>query len=295
MGYTAKKLIAIAKAEIGYLEKETNKNLDSKTGNAGDENYTKYARDLNDAGYYNGNKNGYAWCDVFHDYCHWIAAGKDAKEAQRVICQTGDLGAGCKYSAQYYENAGRLYKTPKAGDTIFFYNAKKTSIAHTGIVTAVDDTYVYTVEGNTSGASGVVANGGGVCEKKYKLTYDRIYGYGRPLYDAEVVKESKGYSPAVKEWQKAAIADGYKFPKYGADGVWGDECVTVARSATVKKRATYTNKNLTKIVQKAVGVTADGLCGKNTDAAIKAFQRKHGLKADGIVGERTWRCILNIR
>lgn len=99
----------------------------------------------------------------------------------------------------------------------------------------------------------------------------------------------------IKEWQKAAIADGYEFPKYGADGLWGSECVVVAQKAVVKKRITYTNKNLTRLVQRVVGVAVDGLCGKNTDAAIKAYQKKHGLTADGAVGINTWKKILNIR
>ena len=109
------------------------------------------------------------------------------------------------------------------------------------------------------------------------------------------VSKSDAVTPTVKEWQLAAIADGYKFPKYGADGAWGAECVSVARSAVVKKRITYTNKNLTRLVQKAVGVTADGLCGANTDKAIRAYQKKHGLTADGAVGLNTWKEILNIR
>ena len=37
------KLIATAEAELGYLEKKSNKNLDDKTANAGSSNYTKYA------------------------------------------------------------------------------------------------------------------------------------------------------------------------------------------------------------------------------------------------------------
>ena len=164
MSYTASELIAIAKAEVGYLEKATNKDLDSKTGNAGKNNYTKYARDLHKAGYYQASKQGFAWCDMFVDWCHWIASGKDPAEAQRVICQTGPYGAGCTESAQYYKNQKRLFQDPKPGDQIFFWDSKKTCVAHTGIVSKVDSTYVYTIEGNTSGAAEVVANGGGVFE-----------------------------------------------------------------------------------------------------------------------------------
>lgn len=105
---------------------------------------------------------------------------------------------------------------------------------------------------------------------------------------------AKPVSITVKQWQIAAMADGFKFPKYGADGEWGAECASVARKAVVKKRIIYTHKNLTRLVQKAVGVTADGLCGKNTDAAIRAYQKKHGLNADGAVGLNTWKKILNI-
>ena len=56
----ASDVIAIALAEVGYKEKASNSQLDDKTANAGSNNYTKYARDLKNAGYYNGNKNGYA-------------------------------------------------------------------------------------------------------------------------------------------------------------------------------------------------------------------------------------------
>ncbi|MCI5816464.1 MAG: peptidoglycan-binding protein [Ruminococcus sp.] len=32
---------------------------------------------------------------------------------------------------------------------------------------------------------------------------------------------------------------------------------------------------------------ADGICGKNTVAAIRAYQRDHGLSVDGIAGPKT--------
>ena len=299
MANYASKVIEIALNEVGYLEKKSNKNLDSKTANAGSNNWTKYARDLDAFGnFYNYKKNGYAWCDMFVDWCFVKAFGVET--AKKLLCQPNkSAGAGCYYSARYYKNKGKFYTTnPKAGDQIFFWNSKKNDVAHTGLVYDVDRTYVYTVEGNTSGASGVVANGGGVCCKKYKLNYTRIYGYGRPAYDKEAVEDTstdvKTYVPTVLEWQKAAIKDGFKFPKAGADGIWGSECVSVSKKAVVKKRAKYTNKNLTKIVQKVVGVEVDGYCGKNTDVAIRNWQRTNGLEVDGAIGPASWKKMLKV-
>lgn len=99
---------------------------------------------------------------------------------------------------------------------------------------------------------------------------------------------------AILEWQKAAIADGFKFPKYGADGKWGSECESVAKQAICKKRLTYKYRNLTKFVQKAVGVEADGKFGNNTKTAVIKWQKQVGLTADGVVGYNTWKKILNI-
>jgi N-acetylmuramoyl-L-alanine amidase CwlA len=100
---------------------------------------------------------------------------------------------------------------------------------------------------------------------------------------------------AVKSWQQAAIKDGYSFPKYGADGKWGSECIAVAKKAVCKKRAIgYTNRNLTKIVQKTVGVTVDGKFGANTKSAVVAYQKSKGLVADGCVGLNTWKKILGV-
>ena len=111
--------------------------------------------------------------------------------------------------------------------------------------------------------------------------------------------ETEEYVPTVLEWQKAAIADGFAFPKYGADGYWGAECESVAKKAVVKKRTIknkpdYKYKNLTKIVQKVVKVEADGLCGNATDTAIREYQRKNNLTADGCVGLKTWKKMLHI-
>ena len=304
-GNYASKVIDIAMAEVGYLEKKSNSNLDSDTGNAGYNNYTKYARDLDKIGYfYNGPKNGYAWCDVFVDWCFVQAFGVET--AMKLLNQPQkSCGAGCYYSAGYFKSKGQLFKTPEVGDQIFFYDSSFDEPSHTGLVYAVDSSYVYTIEGNTSSSSGVIANGGGVFKKKYSRNYNMIYGYGRPLYDKEVssggstsvskpASTPSAYKPTVKEWQLAAMADGYKFPIGGADNIWGSECEGVAKKAIVQKRATYTNPNLTKLVQKILGEEQDGKCGPVTDAAIKKYQKAHGLEVDGQVGPITWKCMLGI-
>lgn len=40
------------------------------------------------------------------------------------------------------------------------------------------------------------------------------------------------------------------------------------------------------------GLTADGIFGKKTEAAVRAFQAANGLKVDGIVGKQTWAALL---
>lgn len=303
MSCYVEKVISIAKAEIGYQEKASAEKLDSKTENAGKKNYTKYARDLDAiAGFYNGKKQGYAWCDVWFDWCFVMAYG--AANAKKLLCQPDNsAGAGCKESMAYYKAKGQLYTSPKVGDQIFFKNMVGT-ITHTGLVIKVTDTHVHTIEGNTSSGNGLDADGGQVCEKIYALNYNRIAGYGRPKYDVQNI--SAGNQPVanskpteknnlVLEWQKAAIKDGFKFQRFGADGEWGNECISVATRALVMRGPSYRNKNLTKIVQRVVGVKADGLCGVETENAIKAYQKANRLTDDGIVGLNTWKKILGVR
>lgn len=175
------KVIQIARAEIGYIEKASNANLDDKTANAGKNNYTKYARDLDALGVYNFGKNGYEWCDIFADWVYVQAFGVDTALAMTGQVK-GGLGAGCKFSAQYYQSMGRYFKSgPKAGDQIFYiYDG---DINHTGIVEKVEGNYVHTIEGNTTTSSNVVPNGGGVNARKVSLSDPTIAGYGRPNWD----------------------------------------------------------------------------------------------------------------
>lgn len=224
----AERVIATMRAEIGYLEKETNSQLDDKTANAGDGNWTKYARDLDKLGVYNGPKNGYAWCDVSVDWAFVMTFGLDL--ALRMTFQPkGGYGAGCTESARYYKEAGRFFKAgPQPGDQAFFSNDGGVTMYHTGLVTEVNGNTISVCEGNTSSAPGVVANGGAVREKQYSINYNQIGGYGRPNYslvpeeddDMDVKQfhelwlemrkqlqdnDNSAYSAEAREW---AIANG---------------------------------------------------------------------------------------
>lgn len=176
------RVINTAKGEVGYLEKASNSQLDSDTANAGRNNWTKYARDLDRLGVYNFPKNGYAWCDMFVDWCFVTTFGVELAWKMTNQPMKG-CGAGCTYSAQYYRNMGRFHKTnPQPGDQIFFSEDGGATSYHTGLVVAVDSKRVYTIEGNTSSDPGVVENGGSVNEKSYSLSYAKIGGYGTPDY-----------------------------------------------------------------------------------------------------------------
>ena len=58
---------------------------------------------------------------------------------------------------------------------------------------------------------------------------------------------------------------------------------------TIKKGSRGEN---VKLLQTALHLIPDGVFGKITDEAVRAFQRKNNLVADGIVGDATWAKIL---
>lgn len=185
------RVIQTATNEVGYLEKKTNSQLDDKTANAGYNNWTKYARDLDNIGFYNGKKNGYAWCDMFVDWCFVQTFGLEAA-LQLTGQEKNGSGASTTASANYYKQIGRFYKTnPQPGDQIFFSNDGGKSMNHTGLVIKVTKDKVYTIEGNTSSTNGVVPNGGAVRTKSYSLTYNKIGGYGRPKYELILEEEEE--------------------------------------------------------------------------------------------------------
>lgn len=164
------KVIELAKGEVGYKE----------TGN----NITKYAADFDSKypDFYNGKKQGVAWCDMFFDWLMVTAFGE--AQALKLTCQPKkSAGAGCRFSYGYYKKKKQVGDYPVIGAQIFFSNAgTEEDINHTGIVIACDDQKVITIEGNRNNQ---------VAERCYVRSDKKIYGYGYPKYDIEKVTKEE--------------------------------------------------------------------------------------------------------
>jgi peptidoglycan hydrolase-like protein with peptidoglycan-binding domain len=74
-----------------------------------------------------------------------------------------------------------------------------------------------------------------------------------------------------------------------ADGVVG--AVTwraISRRTSSASRSTGNRGSAVRLLQRRLGIAADGIFGPGTRRALKRFQRAHGMTADGIAGPATW-------
>ena len=192
--FSVKPIINWAENERNYTEKDSLTDLDDKTKNAGDDNYTKYSQEVDALGVFSTQVQGQPWCAT------WITDGfintYGVDKGLDMLCQPSknSNAACCGDAAEYYQKAGRWYTSPQVGDQVFFKTTKY-QYAHTGIVTEVTDTEVTTIEGNTSSEKGVVSNGGAVTKKHYPVGYSGFKGFGRPKYEAK--QEEPDFRPYV--------------------------------------------------------------------------------------------------
>ena len=166
-----------------YLEKKSAAYLDDFQRNAGYNNYTKFARDVNSWG--QPGCQGQPWCAVYQFWKLTKVLG--LKTALQIM---GGGFYNCRNVTQHAQTKGTWKKVPKKGALIIFRNG-----SHIGSVNKYDTQYVYTNEGNTSSTPGVVVNGGSCCNKKYKLNAPVIDGYVWIDYGAE---EQTSTDTAVK-------------------------------------------------------------------------------------------------
>lgn len=205
MSYDISKVIAVAENEIGYLEKKSNSNLDNKTANAGSNNYTKYWRDMANLGL--GNYQAQYWCACFVHWCFYKAYG--LKASQSLLLQSFYINCQVMYNLASGKN--QIYSTPKIGDVVLFWTSRTGQYGHTGIVVSViqDGKSFTTIEGNTSGGSTVVANGGCVAKKTYALSSLANPKFMRPNYgtnSSSIASNSTNLSESTKWTGKITAA-----------------------------------------------------------------------------------------
>ena len=274
-----RRVLAVARAEIGYHEKASSSGLDDPTANAGGGNYTKYARDLDKIpNFYNGPKQGAPWCDVFYDWVIVHAFGTIL--AKQLLCQPDNsCGAGCSYSAMYFRQAGRFHNNrPEPGDQIFF-TYQVGEVSHTGVVESVTSSTVTTIEGNTSDS---------VKRKSYSLSDSAIYGYGRPdwsildgVSDPDTGKETETDSPAPADDDFVTVL----LPVLRN----GDTGTAVERMQTLLiARGYYCGGRIFSGRERA-----DGEFGPATEAAVRDVQLAEGLQQTGVVRGSEWLTLVN--
>lgn len=115
-----------------------------------------------------GFDNRVEWCAIFVSWC----ANQD-----HVLNSSIPRFSVCSDGARWFVERGQWAKRgdtiPVAGDVIFFSWNADTTINHVGLVVGSDDTYVYTIEGNSRDKCRT---------RRYPLNDPVIYGYGLPNY-----------------------------------------------------------------------------------------------------------------
>lgn len=256
MDKAIEKVILIAKNEIGYLEKKSNSQLDSKTANAGSNNHTKYWRDIKPS------YQGQPWCACFVSWCFMKAFGLETarkllKHWPYVYCPT--------MSGLFTLNAN-----PKVGDIVIFKH--NGTFTHTGLVTAVVGDRFYTIEGNTSGASGIIANGGGVCAKSYLNSQMPGTKFCTP--DWKIVNRTS---------TNVSTGGKYMFePKTVKLGSKGTSVLLLQEILVARDFRGADNQIL----------SLDRVAGKNTIRALNSYKKSRNMKQDGICDAAVWKDLI---
>lgn len=162
----ASQVVSIAKGEVGYHEGRSGGHWN---------NHQKYSDEVPGMAW----SDYQAWCATF---VSWVAmkAGASSLYPRTASCLVG---------VSWFKKAGRFSEYPAVGAQIFFGPGGG---SHTGLVYDYDDTYVFTVEGNTN--TNGSAEGDGVYLKRRLRRDSYVYGYGYPAFPDGIVSADPKYA-----------------------------------------------------------------------------------------------------
>ena len=220
-------------------------------------NHNPYAQGRTEA--YGWDVQGQPWCDVFVDAGFIECFGLELAAAL-TYQPKGGFSALCSASAQFYKDGGAWYGSPQVGDQAFFNVSG--GINHTGIVAAVSDGLVTSVEGNSSDM---------VRRNVYSLGSAYIAGYGRPNW--ALLEE--GAADAAKE-KRCTVTLTLPVVEYGAAG----DYVRLMQQRLIARDYSCGRWG------------ADGEYGPDTKKALVRFQRDRDLPPDAVCGQRSWQALI---
>ena len=160
-----------ARRWLGYLEHQDGRLLGIYTANPGKGGYTIFARMA-------GLPQGLPWCVTFIHAVYGAALGK--VQARRLL---GRPHPGTRKLARLLKQRGQWRGQdylPVPGDIIFLAPAGDGHIGHCGIVEAIAENTVTSIDGNTVDPGGHFSpeDGGAVARRVRMLDDNRIAGYG---------------------------------------------------------------------------------------------------------------------
>lgn len=144
------KLVRIAGSQVGYHEGRSGGHWD---------NHQKYSPAVPGLEW----SQNQPWCCTF---VSWLAM-------KAGLADLFPRTASCKVAMDWWKQRGQWSEYPAVGAQVIYGGG-----VHTGIVTGFDDTYVYTIEGNTN--TNGSAEGDGVYRKKRLRRDAYVTGYGYP-------------------------------------------------------------------------------------------------------------------
>ena len=221
--------------------------------------------------FYGYDAEDVAWCAIF---VSWVFANAGIK-----MIKTD--GAGCfaregsgKYGQWLESEYSDTSTTPRKGDIITFvwnysgryYSQDKYYSDHVGIVYAVDDKCVYTIEGNSGGSNDTSS----VKKRMYSRKDGCINGYFRPFYTDSTnnTTDNKNSEKSGQEKRKM-----------------NNLCKGDVGDSVLAYKTLLTQANMFGIIKNKVDNT-NGF-GVGTEKATLEFQKLYKLEEDGIAGVKT--------
>lgn len=271
----AKKVIAIASAEVGYRE--------GRNSNGSYNNNQKYSPAVPGLEW----SQNQAWCQTFQS---WVAlkAGTASYEPRTASCRT---------ATDWFKQRNRFSYYPAIGAQVFFGSGGG---SHVGRVYKYDANTVWTIEGNTN-ASGS-AEGNGVYLKQRARRDNYLHGYGLPAFPEGITTAD----PALKGKSGYHYKSTASAPVSSGSGGGSNPGTGVARYKVTLNGLQYgygaTGAHVTAVGQALVkagcGEYQEGPGPNWSDADTKSYakyQRKlgySGADADGVPGESSLKTLM---